>query len=118
MVTKRSKTSAVKASRAICALRFLVQLRLLRTVLLVSLCLAFWVALNYGNLREMTIAKEERDEMRAQLIETRAHLEAMRQRSLALRSDRGALERAAREQYRMTYPGEVLVLLEREPAHH
>jgi cell division protein FtsB len=92
----------------------LVQLRLLRTFLLIGVCLTVWVALNYENLRALAFAEQERDETQVSVDTLRRNLSVMRVQEEALNTNLRAIERAAREQFKLTMPGEVLVLIERE----
>jgi cell division protein FtsB len=90
------------------------QLRLLRTFLLICLCLVLWAVANYDNLRALAQARAERDRERATLQQMEGQIASLRRRRQALATDLSAVERAAREQFKMTEPGEVLILVERE----
>lgn len=94
-------------------LTLVVHLRLFRTFVLITLTLVTWVALNYENLRELALAQSERDALATSVESLRHSLETMRVQREALGTNLQAIERVAREQFKMTMPGEVLVRIER-----
>lgn len=90
------------------------RLRLLRTFLLIALCLVLWAVINHDKIRALALARAERDRERATVEQMERQLAELRRRRQALALDPAAVERAAREQFKMTRPGEVLVRIERD----
>jgi len=118
MAKKRARAKRREAakppSRFRATLRAVSQLRLLRTAVLILAAIGVWIGINYENLRELALAREERDAQLAVVEEMERSLEAMRHRHQALEREPSAVERSAREQFKMTMPGETLVGIERE----
>jgi len=110
----RRRRSDLSRSRVSRPLRLWGQLRLLRTLLLVVGCLALWALFNVENLRQLSEAQADRDTVAATVESLRASLGQMQAEREALNTNLRAIERAAREQFKFTYPGEQLVLIERE----
>ncbi len=87
------------------------------TCVLIVICLVGCVALRYEELRELALAQAERDREQARVEELEAANETLRQQREALETDLGAVELSARENLRMTRPGEQMIQVERsEPA--
>ncbi|MBN1476017.1 septum formation initiator family protein [Candidatus Sumerlaeota bacterium] len=95
------------------ALSIVIQLRLLRTVSLIAVCLALWAAWNLERIHDLTEARTQRDQLRGQVEQVESDIASMRQQRQALLTNPRAIERAAREQFKMTHPGEVLVQIDR-----
>jgi cell division protein FtsB len=96
------------------ALSVVVQLRLLRTVSLIAVCLGLWAAWNFERIHDLTEARAGRDQLRGNAEKVERDIASMRQQREALLVNPRAVERAAREQFKMTHPGEVLVQIDRE----
>jgi cell division protein FtsB len=77
-------------------------------------CLGLWALFNVENLRQLGEAQADRDAAAATVESLRASLGQMQAEREALNTNLRAIERAAREQFKFTYPGEQLVLIERE----
>jgi cell division protein FtsB len=81
----------------------------------VSLLLLLAVA-SFGSYRDLAAARQRQQLLEAKIEATRARNEELAQRIRRLQKDPGAIERLAREQYRMMRPGDVVVVLSEEPA--
>lgn len=82
---------------------------LLLAVLVGALLLLAVAAL--GSYRDLAAARARQQQLEARIEETRARNAELAARIRRLREDPAALERLAREQYRMMRPGDVVVLL-------
>jgi cell division protein FtsB len=89
---------------------------LLRTGFLIGAFLILWTATNWGSFTDLAIAQVERDQELAEKVRLQTEIDRMKTQRDALQTDRSALERVAREDHRLAYPGEVVVMLEREPS--
>jgi cell division protein FtsB len=116
---RKTRPRAVRRRRWPRWLVGVIQLRLLRTLVLISVTLGTWIALNYENLRELALAQSERDSLQSSVDNLQHSLEVLRVQREALNTNLQAIERVAREQYKMTMPGEILVRIERQdPSQH
>ncbi len=81
--------------------------------------IALAVLLGFAGLRgwgELAEARARRERLETTLEETRRRIEALERRNRELETSPAALERLAREELGMVRPGEVVLLLEPEPA--
>ena len=85
----------------------------MRTALLIAVFLVVWAALNLGDFQALNQARVERDREQAAVTQLESELRDMEIQREALNSDLQAVERAAREQHKMTFSGEVVVHIDR-----
>lgn len=81
----------------------------------VALLLLLGVA-SFGSYRDLAAARQRQRLLEVKIEETRQRNEELTQRIRRLQDDPAAIERLAREQYRMMRPGDVVVVLPEEPA--
>jgi cell division protein FtsB len=86
-------------------------------VLVGTIALAGTAALVFGErgLMDLHRARRELKEIRAQVKEKQARVSALRSEVERLETDPEALERVAREELNLAKPGEIIILLPREP---
>ena len=80
----------------------------------VSLLVLLAIA-SFGSYRDLQAARERQELLEVKIEATRQRNEELEQRILNLQNDPAAIERLAREQYRMMRPGDVVVILPAEP---
>ena len=80
----------------------------------VSLLLLLAVA-SVGSYRDLAAARQRQELLEIKIEATRARNEELARRIRRLQDDPAAIERLAREQYRMMRPGDVVVVLPEEP---
>ena len=80
----------------------------------VALLLLLAIA-SFGSYRDLAAARERQQLLEAKIEATRVRNEELAQRIRRLQDDPAAIERLAREQYRMMRPGDVVVILPEEP---
>ena len=80
----------------------------------VSLLVLLAVA-SIGSYRDLQAARERQEMLEIKIEATQLRNEELRQRIMNLQDDPAAIERLAREQYRMMRPGDVVVVLPEEP---
>ena len=81
----------------------------------VSLLLLLTVA-SFGSYRDLEAARQRQEMLEGKIEATHRRNEELAQRIRRLQDDPAAIERLAREQYRMMLPGDVVVVLPEEPA--
>jgi len=81
----------------------------------VSLLLLLAVA-SFGSYRDLEAARNRQELLEFKIEATQQRNEELAQRVHRLQNDPAAIERLAREQYRMIRPGDVVVVLPEEPA--
>jgi cell division protein FtsB len=81
----------------------------------VSLLLLLAIA-GFGSYRDLEAAHQRQQLLEMKIDATRQRNEDLAQRIRRLQDDPAAIERLAREQYRMMRPGDVVVVLPDEPA--
>lgn len=84
-----------------------------RTALFILICLGIWVTVNIESLHQLAQVHEERDQLLTTQRALEGELRDLRDQRQELAINTDAIERAVREEARMTRPGEVLVLIER-----
>jgi len=80
----------------------------------VSLLLLLAIA-SIGSYRDLEAARERQELLEAKIEATQRRNEELAQRIHRLQDDPAAIERLAREQYRMMLPGDVVVVLPEKP---
>ena len=80
----------------------------------VSLLLLLAIA-GFGSYRDLEAARQRQELLEEKIEATRLRNEELTQRIGRLQDDPAAIERLAREQYRMMLPGDVVVVLPAEP---
>lgn len=80
----------------------------------VALLLLLAIA-SFGSYRDLEAARQRQDLLEAKIKATELRNEALSQRIHRLQNDPAAIERLAREQYRMMRPGDVMVILPEDP---
>jgi len=83
-------------------------------VVVVSLLLLLAIA-SFGGYRDLEAARQRQELLEAKIEATRERNEELARRIQRLQDDPAAIERLAREQYRMMRPGDVVVILPEEP---
>jgi cell division protein FtsB len=68
-----------------------------------------------SSYRDLAAARERKEALRQEILQTREANEELVQRIERLRSDPATLERLAREQYRMMRPEDLVIVLPEEP---
>jgi len=81
----------------------------------VSLLLLLAIA-GFGSYRDLEAAHQRQELLEMKIETTRQRNEDLAQRIRRLQDDPAAIERLAREQYRMMRPGDVVVVLPDDPA--
>lgn len=71
---------------------------------------------SFGSYRDLEAARQRQELLETKIEATAKRNEALMQRIHRLQDDPAAIERLAREQYRMMRPGDVVVVLPEEPA--
>ncbi len=84
-------------------------------VAVVSALLLLLAVAGFGSYRDLVAAHERQEMLEARIEATRARNEMLTKRIRRLQEDPLAIERLAREQYRMMRPGDVVVLLPEDP---
>lgn len=80
----------------------------------VSLLLLLGIA-SFGSYRDLQAARQRQELLEGKIEATQRRNEELAQRIRRLQDDPAAIERLAREQYRMMLPGDVVVVLPEEP---
>lgn len=80
----------------------------------VALLLLLTIA-SFGSYRDLEAARQRQELLETKIEATRLRNEELTQRVRRLQDDPAAIERLAREQYRMMRPGDVVVVLPEEP---
>ena len=83
--------------------------------IVVSLLLLLAVA-GFGSYRDLEAARERQSLLESKIEATRQRNEELSRRVQRLQEDPAAIERLAREQYRMMRPDDVVIVLPAEPA--
>jgi len=83
-------------------------------VVVVALLLLLAVA-GFGSYRDLVAARQRQQVLQTRIDMTRARNEVLAEQIRRLQEDPAAIERLAREQYRMMRRGEVVVVLPEEP---
>lgn len=68
-----------------------------------------------GSYRDMESARQRQEMLEAKIEATRSRNEVLALRIQRLQDDPAAIEELAREQYRMTRPGDVVIMLPEDP---
>ena len=77
----------------------------------VVLCLLLLLAIaSLGSYRDLTAARERRQQLQQRIEDTRLRNQQLRHRIERLENDPSSLERVAREQYKMQRPGDVVII--------
>ena len=85
-------------------------------LVVVSLLLFLAVA-GLATHRELTAAEERKQMLQERIDETRQRNEELRKQVEFLQTNPATLERLAREDYRMAYPDDVIIVVEEHPAY-
>ena len=80
----------------------------------VALLLLLAIA-GFGSYRDLVAARQRQQILQTKIEATRARNAMLAEQTRRLQEDPGAIERLAREQYRMMRRGEVIVVLPEEP---
>ena len=80
----------------------------------VALLLLLAIA-SFGSYRDLQAARQRQDLLEAKIEATVQRNQELSQRVHRLQNDPAAIERLAREQYRMMLPGDVVVVLPEDP---
>lgn len=80
----------------------------------VSLLLLLAIA-SFGSYRDLEAARQRQELLEGKIEATQRRNEELTQRIHRLQDDPAAIERLAREQYRMMLPGDVVVVLPEKP---
>ena len=80
----------------------------------VALLLLLGIA-SLGSYRDLQAAQERQDLLESKIESTLQNNEELARRIERLQNDPLAIERLAREQYRMMHPGDVVIILPEEP---
>lgn len=80
----------------------------------VSLLLLLAIA-SFGSYRDLEAARQRQELLEGKIEATQRRNEELGQRIHRLQDDPAAIERLAREQYRMMLPGDVVVVLPEKP---
>lgn len=70
---------------------------------------------SFGSYRDLQAARQRQQMLETKIEATQHRNDQLEQRILDLQNDPAAIERLAREQYRMMRPGDVVVILPAEP---
>ncbi|MGB6336901.1 MAG: septum formation initiator family protein, partial [Thermoanaerobaculia bacterium] len=76
--------------------------------------LLFLAVAGLATHRELAVAEERKQMLEERIDETRQRNEELRRQVEFLETNPATLERLAREEYRMAYPDDVIILVEEE----